>query len=106
MSLIFDDEQELQGHLVSGIHTLITSSTDLDKLVKNVEVPRQAQTNLQQISSETDTYSNGWAIRKRKKPIRLTQKQKTFLQECYDIGEKTGNKLTADSVHKLMRTKR
>lgn len=33
------------------------------------------------------------------------QKNKTFLHECYDTGEKTGSKLTADSIHKLMRTK-
>lgn len=83
---VFDDEQDLQGHLVSVTHTLITPTTGPDKikhayvkrlkttfvapkLVKNVEVLRQAQTNLQQISSKTDTYSNGWAIRKRKKPI-------------------------------------
>ena len=120
---VFNDEQDLQGHLISGSHTLITPTTGLDKikhayvkrlkttfvapkLGKYAEVPSQAHTNLQQISSKISTYSSGWAIRKRKKPIRLTTKQKIFLQECYDIGEKTGSKLTADSVHKLMRTKR
>lgn len=45
----------------------------------------------------------GWALKPKRKVTRLNQNQKQFLQQCFNKGDKTGNKLTAQSVVKMMR---
>ena len=47
----------------------------------------------------------GWALKKKRKGNKLGPEQTNFILECFQTGECTGKKLTAEKVVSMMRNK-
>ena len=57
-------------------------------------------------SHQCEEVKEGWALKQVKKPYRLNQKQKTYLEEKFNIGQSTGSKIDPAFVVKEMRRSR
>ena len=57
-------------------------------------------------SNQGETAKEGWALKEIKKPYRFNEKQKTYLEAKFDIGECTGRKMEPEVVAKEMRRAR
>ena len=57
-------------------------------------------------SSQAEPLKEGWALKKMKKAYRFNQKQKTYLEAKFQIGESTGRKVEPEAVAKEMRRAR
>ncbi|KAL9954429.1 hypothetical protein ACROYT_G041966 [Oculina patagonica] len=90
-------------------HTLM----DLAKLQYAVRLqegvgvlPSLQATSSANTSSQGETVQEGWALKEVKKAYRFNEKQKSYLDAKFDIGESTGRKMEADAVAKEMRRAR
>lgn len=106
----FETADELSLHIASGEYTIPKLFSDIDK-AKNTFAKRMTSITKKKNyfnnnSFETVTASNyneiysslisqGGALKPKRKFLRLNQNQKEFLQDCFYLGDKTGNKLTA-----------
>ena len=57
-------------------------------------------------SHQREKVKEGWALKQVKKPYRFNQKQKTYLEEKFNIGQSTGSKIDPAFVAKEMRRSR
>ena len=57
-------------------------------------------------SNQGETVKEGWALKEMKKAYRFNEKQKTYLEAKFNIGQSTGRKLEPDVVAKEMRRAR
>ena len=57
-------------------------------------------------SHQREEVKEGWALKQVKKPYRFNQKQKTYLEQKFNIGQSTGSKIDPAFVAKEMRRSR
>ena len=55
------------------------------------------------LATISSTAPEGWASKEPKKPYRLNEKQKSYLEAKFNLGQETGRKLHPDNVAKEMR---
>ena len=57
-------------------------------------------------SSQSEALKEGWALKEMKKAYRFNEKQKTYLEAKFNIGQSTGRKLEPDVIAREMRCAR
>ena len=119
---IFETGEELNQHMVTGVHDAVKHSSTLDKVrssfvymmkVSSAEHQVCASTNVNmsdrklkeacaKVQLMKDLSNQGWAIPKREF-FRFSKEQEIFLFEQFDEGQRTGKKKSPEEVEKLMR---
>ena len=107
----FRREDRLHAHLLLGLHkTLAPSFRLLDKAIlmykdglesdNHKQVPQlSASTSVvSSVTSMSDRLSEGWALFRPRPRVAFTINQRSYLEERYDEGERSGAKWDANSV--------
>ena len=116
----FDDDKDLEEHLLSGQHTKVSTKSLVDRAkqsyVNRMKVSlSESSLNLSTMSTSStegnvsladfNVFCNkGWALPVRR-IFRYTEKQKKLLLEVFIAGEESGKKMSPEQVHQSLRRK-